>query len=153
MSIGIPLKTLHEAVGHTVTIEMKTGELYRGRMVTAEDNMNCSLDNITYTARDGRTAQLASIYLRGSKIRFFIIPDMIKNAPFFQPRQPGTRTGAGTRGMSAKLRAEGVYARESPLCTLWRAFRCSWYGASTPTACAMRAGTHAVQASLVFCVA
>ncbi len=32
MSIGVPIKLLHEAEGHVVTIEMKTGEVYRGQL-------------------------------------------------------------------------------------------------------------------------
>lgn len=43
MSIGVPVKLLHEAEGHTVTIELKTGELYRGKLIEAEDNMNCQV--------------------------------------------------------------------------------------------------------------
>lgn len=50
-SLGIPVKLLHEATGHIVTVEMKSGELYRGSMVECEDNWNCQLENITYTAK------------------------------------------------------------------------------------------------------
>lgn len=32
MSIGVPVKLLHEAVGHVVTIELKTGDTYRGKL-------------------------------------------------------------------------------------------------------------------------
>lgn len=32
MSIGVPIKLLHEAEGHIVTIELKTGEVYRGQL-------------------------------------------------------------------------------------------------------------------------
>ena len=31
---------LHEAEGHIVTVESTTGEVYRGKLVEAEDNMN-----------------------------------------------------------------------------------------------------------------
>ena len=30
MSIGVPIKLLHEAEGHIVTVETTTGEVYRG---------------------------------------------------------------------------------------------------------------------------
>lgn len=50
-SLGIPVKLLHEAAGHVVTVELKSGELYRGSMVECEDNWNCQLENITYTAK------------------------------------------------------------------------------------------------------
>jgi small nuclear ribonucleoprotein (snRNP)-like protein len=50
-SLGIPVKLLHEAAGHVVTVELKTGEVYRGAMVECEDNWNCQLDSITFTAK------------------------------------------------------------------------------------------------------
>jgi small nuclear ribonucleoprotein D3 len=78
MSIGVPIKILHEAEGHVVTIESVTSEVYRGKLIEAEDNMNCQLSNVTVTYRDGRQAQLEYIYVRGSKIRFMIFPDMLK---------------------------------------------------------------------------
>ena len=36
MSLGVPLKILHEAVHHIVTIETKTGETYTGYLAEAE---------------------------------------------------------------------------------------------------------------------
>ena len=95
MSIGVPIKLLHEAVGHVVTIELKTGEVYRGTLLEAEDNMNCQLQNIQYTARDGRVTELEHAFIRGSKIRFVIIPDMLKNAPMFKRAEPGKSRGKG----------------------------------------------------------
>ena len=49
-SLGIPVKLLHEAAGHVVTVELKTGEVYRGSMIECEDNWNCQIENITFTA-------------------------------------------------------------------------------------------------------
>lgn len=73
----------------------------------AEDNMNCQMENITVTYRDGREAQLENVYIRGSKIRFLILPDMLKNAPMFK-RPGGKGSGTAGRGKSAILRAQGV---------------------------------------------
>ncbi len=103
MSIGVPVKVLHEAEGHIVTLETIMGELYRGKLVEAEDNMNCLMGNITCTYRDGRTAQLEQVYIRGSKIRFIILPDMLKNAPMFKNIK-GTKATQG-RGKTAIIRA------------------------------------------------
>ncbi|XP_062506806.1 small nuclear ribonucleoprotein Sm D3-like [Corticium candelabrum] len=104
-SIGIPVKLLHEAVGHIVTLETDQGEIYRGKLLQAEDNMNCQLQNITLTSRDGRVTQLEQVFIRGSKVRFFILPDMLKNAPMFKK---GTKMVAqasgGGRGKAALLR-------------------------------------------------
>lgn len=30
--LGIPVKLLHESLGHIVTVELKTGQLYRGKL-------------------------------------------------------------------------------------------------------------------------
>ena len=91
--IGVPVKVLHEAEGHIVTIETTSGEVglffphpcdmrltyskmqvYRGKLIEAEDNMNSQMASVTVTYRDGRVAQLENIYIRGSKIRFLILP-------------------------------------------------------------------------------
>ncbi|KAL4223627.1 Small nuclear ribonucleoprotein Sm D3 [Mactra antiquata] len=109
MSIGVPIKVMHEAEGHIVTCETTTGEVYRGKLVEAEDNMNCQMANITVTYRDGRVAQLENVYIRGSKIRFMILPDMLKNAPMFKKVQ-GKGQSAG-RGKSAILRAQAARGR------------------------------------------
>lgn len=85
--LGIPVKLLHEAEGHTVTIELKTGQLYRGRLDEAEDNMNCQLSDLTTTDRDGRQHRLQQAFIRGSQIRFVIVPDMLRNSPLFHKIQ------------------------------------------------------------------
>jgi LSM domain len=51
--------------------------------VAAEDNLNISLKDITVTGRDGRVSQLDQVYIRGSMVRFFIVPDMLQNAPMY----------------------------------------------------------------------
>jgi hypothetical protein len=48
--------------------------------VTAEDNMNVQLKDITVTARDGRVSHLEQVYIRGSHVRYFIVPDMLRCA-------------------------------------------------------------------------
>eukprot|EP00727_Mastigamoeba_balamuthi_P001908 m51a1_g11714 putative small nuclear ribonucleoprotein sm d3-like (353) ;mRNA; r:75486-77270 len=109
MSIGIPVKVVHEAQGHVVTVELKTGDLYRGKLVDAEDNMNCHLSNVVHTARDGKVSQLEAAYVRGSKIRFLIVPDMLTNAPMFRRDKAAARgKGLGLgRGRAAAIRARG----------------------------------------------
>ncbi len=36
-NIGVPIKLLHEAEGHIVTVEMMSGELYRGKLVEVSE--------------------------------------------------------------------------------------------------------------------
>ena len=63
-SLGIPVKLLHEAAGHVVTVELKTGEVYRGSMIECEDNWNCQIENITFTAKVPSFPPLASFFGR-----------------------------------------------------------------------------------------
>ena len=86
--IGVPVKLIHEAEGHVVTLELKTGEMYRGELFDVEDNWNCQLKDVTATAKDGRVSQLDHIYVRGGRIRLVIVPDMLKNAPMFKRIDP-----------------------------------------------------------------
>ena len=93
MSLGIPLKLLHESQGHTITLELSNGSSYRGKLDAAEDNMNVQLRDVTYTARDGRVSHLDRVYIRGSHVRFFMVPDMLKQAPMFK-RTPSSTINA-----------------------------------------------------------
>ncbi|KAK9448192.1 uncharacterized protein V1518DRAFT_419929 [Limtongia smithiae] len=105
-SIGIPIKLLNESQGHVVTLELTSGQTYRGKLIEGafdhryamhyarardwrhmtaneltrivEDNMNCQLRDITVTGRDGRVSHLEQVYIRGSHVRFFIVPDMLR---------------------------------------------------------------------------
>ena len=86
-TLGVPLKLLHEAEGHMITIELRTKEIYRGHLEEAEDTMNCFLSDVTMTARDGRVSKLEQLYIRGSQIKFMILPDLLKNSPAFKKVQ------------------------------------------------------------------
>lgn len=52
---------------------------------TAEDNMNVQLENINVTQRDGRVTHLDRVYIRGSHVRLFIVPDMLRYGSFLSP--------------------------------------------------------------------
>ncbi|KKA24890.1 Small nuclear ribonucleoprotein Sm D3 [Rasamsonia emersonii CBS 393.64] len=84
-TIGIPIKLLNEAQGHVVTLEITSGQVYRGKLLEAEDNMNVQLKDITVTARDGRVSHLDQVYIRGSHVRFFIVPDMLSSSTNILP--------------------------------------------------------------------
>ena len=113
-SLGIPVKLLHEAAGHVVIVELKSGELYRGSMIECKDNWNCQLENITFTVKDGKVSQLEHVFIRGSKVRFMVIPDMRKNAPMFKRldariKGKGSALGVG-RGRAVAMRARAQAA-------------------------------------------
>lgn len=102
---------LHEAAGHVITLELKDGTTYRGKLLDAEDNMNVQLKDITVTGRDGQVSQLDQLFVRGSHVRFFIVPDMLKNAPMFKNFGPNAPKAKGIglgRGRSVYARGQGM---------------------------------------------
>lgn len=46
--------------------------------------MNCRLNDVDVTSRDGKLYTLNQVYLRGSQIRFIVIPDMLAKSPIIQ---------------------------------------------------------------------
>lgn len=81
---GIVTVLLYESEGHTVTVETKNSDMYRGFLFQAEDNMNIQLTNATLVDRRGRTSNLDHVFIRGSQIRFVIVPDILKECPMFR---------------------------------------------------------------------
>jgi len=65
--------------------------------------MNVQLHTVTLTGRDGRVSQLETVYVRGSKLRFIIVPDMLRNAPMFKRVGPGGTKGRGIGIVRGKL--------------------------------------------------
>jgi small nuclear ribonucleoprotein D3 len=82
--VGVPTMLFHEGEGLTVTIETKSGMVYRGRADAAEDNMNVSMRYVTATDAEGRTSQMDRVFIRGSQIVFVIYPDILKHSPMFE---------------------------------------------------------------------
>lgn len=49
---------------------------------------------------------MENVYVRGSKVRFIILPDMLRNAPMFKSKM--TMGGAAGRGKSGMIRSSGI---------------------------------------------
>lgn len=71
--------------------------------------LSLQMANITVTNRDGRVAQLEQVYIRGSKIRFLILPDMLKNAPMLKSMKNKNQAAGAGRGKAAILKAQGMF--------------------------------------------
>lgn len=63
--------------------------------------MNIQLKDITVTARDGRVSHLEQVYIRGSHVRFFIVPDMLRYAQTLNPPPPPNNSPSGAMGDSS----------------------------------------------------
>lgn len=61
VGVGIPTVLLYEGEGHTISVENKFGELYKGLLVRAEDNMNVKMKNVVYTDKKGKETKLDEV--------------------------------------------------------------------------------------------
>ncbi len=59
--IGLPIVLLHDSEGAIVTVETKSGDMYRGTLDEAEDSMNISLRDVQRTDIHGKTARLNKV--------------------------------------------------------------------------------------------
>ena len=108
--VSVPIKLLHEAIGHTVSIEVRSGEIYRGHLMQSEDNMNVLIENAVRTNRDGSKTSMEQVYIRGGQIRYFVVPDMLRHAPMFKnllKSQTGPSTGPAKGSGFGSLGASG----------------------------------------------
>ena len=78
---SIPIHLLVEAQEHVVSVELSSGEVYRGRLVQSDDNMNLHLSDVLATAKDGVKSQLPAAFVRGSHVKMIILPEMLQFAP------------------------------------------------------------------------
>lgn len=67
--------------------------------------MNLQMTNISVTHRDGSVTGMQGCFLRGSKIVFVSMPEILKHAPVFNKT---TNKGSGTQAPTANiLKARG----------------------------------------------
>lgn len=52
--VGVPIHLLRESEGHTISVELKGGDVYRGKLEAAEATMNLTLTKVFLTAKDGK---------------------------------------------------------------------------------------------------
>ncbi|CAC27028.1 putative small nuclear ribonucleoprotein Sm D3 [Guillardia theta] len=67
---------LRESKPYVITIECKNGFIYRGKLIHIEENMNCILKE-AFVIKKKKVQKLTLVFLRGSNISMFIIPDIL----------------------------------------------------------------------------
>mmetsp|Transcript_2504 Transcript_2504/g.4311 ORF Transcript_2504/g.4311 Transcript_2504/m.4311 type:complete len:130 (-) Transcript_2504:110-499(-) len=126
MGIGIPVQILHESMEHVVTVETRNGDLFRGKVLNVEDNMNVLMQKVTVTRRDGKLVHLENVFIRGSKVRFMVLPDILAESPVFKRQEMmkeakgqigrGLGRGRGITGASrGRSRGRGLPPRPAPM--------------------------------------
>ncbi|KAI8461586.1 small nuclear ribonucleoprotein Sm D1 [Phakopsora pachyrhizi] len=99
----------------TVTIELKNGTVVHGTISGVDVAMNTHLKAVKMTVRNREPQQLDSLSIRGSNIRYFILPDslpldtlLIDDAPKPKKKKDGDARGRGRgRGAERGGRARG----------------------------------------------
>ena len=74
---------------------MKSGDIYRGLLLTSESSMNLQLSSCVQTTPSGETKKLDAVYLKGKGVRFIVVPDLLKNAPVLKKMKGGGGGGGG----------------------------------------------------------
>ncbi len=73
---------LKETKPFLISIETKGRKIFRGNLTFIEENMNCILENTILIDQDGKLSKFKSVFLRGSNIKVFIIPDVLGGTPY-----------------------------------------------------------------------
>ncbi|GFS88117.1 small nuclear ribonucleoprotein Sm D3 [Nephila pilipes] len=113
MSVSEMLKLLHEAEGHIVVLKTTTGEVFRGTLVEADDNLNCEMAGVTSIYRNGQVGRLENVYVRGNKVRSIMSAEL-KDGPMLQLRNgngPRVDAADNNRGLVAVIRARAPRRR------------------------------------------
>lgn len=84
MSLGVPINLLHEATGFLCTIELISGDKYRGVINVVDDkSMNIWLKEVEHTLPDGSKVGSDSAFIRGSNVLYVKVPDMLSKSTLF----------------------------------------------------------------------
>ncbi|KAI5842692.1 hypothetical protein BZA05DRAFT_191622 [Tricharina praecox] len=100
------VRFLMKCQNETVTVELKNGTIVHGTILSVDVKMNTALRTVKMTIRNRDPIALDTINIRGSTIRYFILPDslpldtlLIDDAP--KPKNKArkeTDRGRGGRG-------------------------------------------------------
>mmetsp|Transcript_47114 Transcript_47114/g.108908 ORF Transcript_47114/g.108908 Transcript_47114/m.108908 type:complete len:115 (-) Transcript_47114:166-510(-) len=66
---------LMKLVNETVTMELKNGTTVQGTITGVDTSMNTHLKQVKVTVRHKNPVNMAFLSIRGSNIRYFILPD------------------------------------------------------------------------------
>ncbi|KAL8950415.1 MAG: hypothetical protein Q9222_003553 [Ikaeria aurantiellina] len=106
-----------KCANETVTIELKNGTILHGTITSVSPQMNTALRAIKMTPKGRDPIALDTINIRGSTIRYYILPDSLpldtlliddapkpKNKARKEQADRGGRGGRGGRERTGKLR-------------------------------------------------
>lgn len=115
--VGIPVVLMHEGEGLVVTVETKSGYLFRGTVETAEDNMNMSMKEVDVTGPRGTKSTLRKLFLRGSQVVMVIYPPLLSHAPVFK-RAALAAQGVMVAGGLGRGRQAAIMSKSEFVCAV-----------------------------------
>jgi len=71
------VRFLMKCTNETVTIELKNGTIVHGTIASVTPQMNTALRTVKMTIKGKEPMSLETINIRGSTIRYFILPDSL----------------------------------------------------------------------------
>jgi len=71
------VRFLMKCANETVTIELKNGTIVHGTIASVSPQMNTALRTVKMTVKDREAIMLDTINIRGSTIRYLILPDSL----------------------------------------------------------------------------
>ncbi|KAH6998241.1 hypothetical protein EDB80DRAFT_696844 [Ilyonectria destructans] len=71
------VRFLMKCANETVTIELKNGTIVHGTIASVSPQMNTALRTVKMTAKGQDPISLDTMNIRGSTIRYFILPDSL----------------------------------------------------------------------------
>ena len=77
-------RILKDSRPFVISVETKGNKIFRGNLTFIEENMNCMIENAISIDQYGKISKFKSVLLRGSNIKIFIIPDILKKAPYIE---------------------------------------------------------------------
>ncbi|OAA56599.1 small nuclear ribonucleoprotein Sm D1 [Niveomyces insectorum RCEF 264] len=113
------VRFLMKCANETVTVELKNGTIVHGTIASVSPQMNTALRNVKMTPRGQDPVSLDTMNIRGSTIRYFILPDslpldtlLVDDAP--KPKNKARKEsdraaggGGGRGGMRGRGRGGG----------------------------------------------
>jgi small nuclear ribonucleoprotein D3 len=90
---SIPLKLVHSSEGSVLTVELKSGMLYRGTAERTEDSMNLTLRNAICTdPATNKSSKVDCVFIRGSQVVMMVLPPKSVNNRFLAHFVKGKET-------------------------------------------------------------
>jgi len=106
------VRFLMKCINESVTIELKNGTILHGTIASVSPQMNTALRTVKMTIKGREPLSLDTINVRGSTIRYFILPDslpldtlLIDDAP--KPKNKARKDAAEKAAAAGRGRGRG----------------------------------------------